>query len=208
MNSPKFTKYSSKIENCDKHKWAAVHGLRHSIARIAPAPQLPLLSLQYTRYYIQDWIIGKTSSIDFWTKAQQPINLSPIFARHWHHISICFKPFHVNQQARCLESFKTTSPMILRPSFNGLVVESYLSFLFCFAMVCRSTVRHSTVCPRPLPAKLTVIVIAGPLVLNIMTSNRFHNICPAWDGVCCSRVTFLMKDKLFHFPDFLTIKLN
>ena len=47
--------------------------------------------------------------------------------------------------------------------------------------------------------------IAGPLVLNIMTSNRFHNICPAWDGVCGSRATFLMKDKHFHFPDFLTI---
>ena len=147
--------------------------------RFAPALQLTLLSLQYTRYYIQDGIIGKTSSIDFWTKAQQPINLSPIFARHRHHISICFKPFHVNQQARCLESFKSTSPMILRASFNGLVVESYSSCLFCFAMVCRSTVRHSTVCPRPLPAKLTVIVIAGPLVLNIMTSSRFHNICPA-----------------------------
>ena len=43
---------------------------------------LPLLSLQYTRYYIQDGIIGKTSSMDFWTKAQQPINLSPILARH------------------------------------------------------------------------------------------------------------------------------
>ena len=200
MNSPKFTKYSSKIENCDKHKWAAVHGLRHSIARFAPALQLPLLSLQYTRYYIQDGIIGKTSTIDFWTNAQQPINLSPIFAKHWHHISICFKPFHVNQQARCLESFKSTSPMILRASFNGLMVESYLSWLFCFAMVCRSTVRHSTVCPRPLPAN-----IAGPLVLNIMTSNRFHNICPAWDGVCGSRATFLMKDKHFHFPDFLTI---
>ena len=93
MNSPKFTKYSSKIENYDKHKWAAVHGLRHSIVRFALAPQLPLLSLQYTRYYIQDRIIGKTSSIDFWTKAQQPINSSPIFARNWHHISICFKPF-------------------------------------------------------------------------------------------------------------------
>ena len=98
--------------------------------------------------------------------------------------------------------------MILCASFNGLVVESYLSCLFCFAMVCCSTVRHSTVCPGPLPAKLTVIVIVGPLVLNIMTSNRFHNICPARDGVCCSRVTFLMKDKHFHFPDFLTIKLN
>ena len=53
MNSPKFTKYSSKIENCDKHKWAAVHGLRHSIARFAPALQLPLLSLQCTRFYIK-----------------------------------------------------------------------------------------------------------------------------------------------------------
>ena len=186
MNSPKFTKYCSKIENYDKHKWAAVHGLRRPIARIAPAQQLPLLSLQYTRYYIQDGIIGKTSSIDFWTKAQQPINLSPIFAGHWHHISICFKPFHVNQQARCLESFKSTSPMILRASFIGLMLESYLSCLFCFAMVCRSTVCHSTVCPR----------------------NRFDNICLAWDGVSGSRVTFLMKDKHFHFPDFLTIKLN
>ena len=153
MNSPKFTKYSSKIENYDEHKWAAVHGLRHSIVRFAPALQLPLLSLQYTRYYIQDGIIGKTSSIDFWTKAQQPINLSPIFARRWNHISICLEPFHVNQQGRCLESFKSTSRMILRASFNGLNVESYLSWLFCFAMVYRSTVRHSTVCPRPLPAK-------------------------------------------------------
>ena len=205
MNSPKFTKYSSKIENYDKHKWAAVHGLRHSIARFALAPQLPLLSLQYTRCYIQDGIIGKTSSIDFWTKAQQPINLSPIFARHWHHISICCKPFHVNQQARCLESFKSTSRMILRASFNGLMVESYLSRLFCFAMVCRSTVRHSSVCRTPFASKITVIVIAGPLVLNIMTSNRFQNICPAWDGVCGNRATFLMKDEHFHFPDFLTI---
>ena len=135
MNSPKFTKYSSKIENYDEHKWTAVHGLRHSIVRFAPALQLPLLSLQYTRYYVHDGIISKTSSIDFWTKAQQPINLSPIFARRWHHISICFKPFHVNQQARCLESFKSTSPMIPRASFNCLMVESYLSRLFCFAMV-------------------------------------------------------------------------
>ena len=162
MNSPKFTNYSSKIENYDKHTWAAVHGLRHSIARFAPDPQLPLLSLKYTRYYIQDGIIGKTSSIDFWTKAQQPINLSPIFARHWHHISICFKPFHVNQQARCLESFKSTSPMILRASFNGLMVESYLSCLSCFAMVCRSTVCHSTVCPRPLPAKSLLWLLPVP----------------------------------------------
>ena len=46
-----------------------------------------------------------------------------------------------------------TSPMILRASFSGLMVESYLSRLFCFAMVCRSTVCHLTVCPRPLPAK-------------------------------------------------------
>ena len=144
---------AGRIWNWLMHKWAAVHGLRHSIARFAPALQLPLLSLQYTRYYIQDGIIGKTSSIDFWTKAQQPINLSPIFARHWHHISICFKPFRVNQQARCLESFLSTSPMILRASFNGLMVESYLSWLFCFAMVCRSNVCHSTVCTRPLPAK-------------------------------------------------------
>ena len=52
-----------------------------------------------------------------------------------------------------LESFKSTSPMIPRASFNCLMVESYLSRLFCFAMVCRSTVRHSTVCARPLPAK-------------------------------------------------------
>ena len=162
MNSPKFTKYSSKIENCDKHKWAAVHGLRHSIARFAPALQLPLLSLQYTRYYIQDGIIGKTSSIDFWTKVQQPINLSPIFARHWHHISIFFKPFHVNQQARCLESFKSTSPIILRASFNALMVESYLSYLFCYTMVCRSTVRHSIVCPPSLPAKSLLSLLPVP----------------------------------------------
>ena len=53
--------------------------------------------------------------------------------------------------------------------------------------------------PTPFASKLTVIVIAGPLVLNI---------CPACDGVCGSRATFLMKDKHFHFPDFLTIKLN
>ena len=32
--------------------------------------------------------------------------------------------------------------------------------------------------------------IAGPLVLNIMTSNRFHNICPAWDGVWQSSNVF------------------
>ena len=54
-------------------------------------------------------------------------------------------------------SLKSTSPMILRASFNGLMVESYLSCLFYFAMVCRSTVCHSTVCPR----------------------NRFHSTCPA-----------------------------
>ena len=60
----------------------------------------------------------------------------------------------------------------------------------------------------PFASKITVIVIAGSLVLNIMISSRFHNICPAWDGVCGSRATFLMKDKHFHFPDFLTIKLN
>ena len=47
--------------------------------------------------------------------------------------------------------FKSTSPMIIRPSFNGLMVGSYLLCFFCFPMVCRSTVRHSTVCPRPLP---------------------------------------------------------
>ena len=104
----------------------------------------------------------KTSSNDFWTKAQQPIKLSPIFATHCHHISICFKPFHVNQQARCLESFKSTSPMIRRASFNGLMVESYLSCFFCFAMVCRSTVRHSTVCPRPSPAKSLLSLLPVP----------------------------------------------
>ena len=185
MNSPKFTKYSSKIENYDKYKWAAVHGLRRSIARIAPAPQLPLLSLQYTRYYIQDGIIGKTSSIDFWTKVQQPINLSPIFAGHWHHISFCFKPFHANQQARCLESFKGTSPMILRASFNGLMVASYLSCLFCFAMVYRSTVRHSTVCPRPLPAKSLLSLLPVPsywiswLVIGFTTSAPPEMVCVA-----------------------------
>ena len=139
-----------------------VNGLRRSIARIASAPHLPLLSLQYTQYYTQDGIIGKTSSIDFWTRTRQPINLSPIFARH--QISICFKPLNVNQQARCLEFFKSTSPMILPASFNSLMVESYLLCLFCFAMVCRSTVRHSTVCPRPLWAYITVIVIAVPLI--------------------------------------------
>ena len=185
MNSPKFTKYFSKIENYDKHKWVAVHGLRHSIARFAPALQLPLLSLQYTRYYIQDGIIDKTSSIDVWTKVQQPINLSPIFARHWHHISICFKPFHVKQQARCLESFKSTSPMIPRASFNGPIVESYLSCLFCFAMVCRSTVRHSTVCPRPLPAKSLLSLLPIPsywmswLVIGFPTSAPPEMVCVA-----------------------------
>ena len=118
----------------------------------ASRSHLPLLSLQYTQYYIRDGIIRKTSSIDFWTKTQQPINLSPIFARHWHHISICFKPFHVNQQARSFEFFQSTSPMILGASSKALMVESYLLSLFCFAMVYRWTVRHSTVCPRPLPA--------------------------------------------------------
>ena len=51
-------------------------------------------------------------------------------------------------------------------------------------------------------------ILPVPLVLNIMTSNRFHNICPAWDGVCGSRATFFMKDKHFHFPDFLTMYLS
>ena len=170
-----------------------VHGLRRSIARIAPAPHLPLLSLQYTQYYIQDGIIGKTPSIDFWTETRQPINLSPIFARHWHHISICFKPFHVNQQARCLEFFKSSSPMILCSSFDG-------------PMVCRWTVRHSTVCPRPLLAKSLSSLL--PVPSYWISWLRFHNICPAWDGVCGRRSTFSTKDQHFHFPGFLTIKLN
>ena len=51
---------------------------------------------------------------------------------------------------------------VLRASFNGLMVESYLSCLFCFAMVCRSTVRHSTVCPRPLPAKSLLSLLPVP----------------------------------------------
>ena len=109
-------------------------------------------------YYIQSGIIRKISSIEFWTKAQQPINLSPIFARHWHHISICFKPFDVNQQARCLEFF----PMILRASSKALTVESYLLCLFCCAMVCRSIVSRSTVCPRPLPAKPLLSSLSVP----------------------------------------------
>ena len=181
MNSPKFTKYSFKIENYDKHKWAAVHRLRHSIVRFAPALQLPLLSLQCARYYIQDGIIGKTSSIDFWTKAQQPINLSPIFARHWHHISICFKPFHVNQQARCLESFKSTSPMILRASSDGLMVESYLSWLFCFVMVCRSTVRHSAWFPMPFASKILPVPSnwISWLVIGFTTSAPPEMVCVA-----------------------------
>ena len=58
--------------------------------------------------------------------------------------------------------FKSTSPMILRPSFNGLMVESYLLCLFCFAMVCRSTVCHSTVCPRPLSAKSPLSLLPVP----------------------------------------------
>ena len=62
--------------------------------------------------------------------------------------------------------------------------------------------------PTPFASKITVIVIAGPLVLNIMTSSRFHNICPALDGVCGRRSTFSTKDQHFHFPGFLTIKLN
>ena len=109
-------------------------------------------------------------------ETRQPINLSLIFARHWHHISICFKPFHVNQQARCLEFFKSTSPMILCSSFNGLMAESYLLCLFCFAMVCRWTVRHSTVCPRPLPAKSLLSLLPVPwywiswLVVGFTTS--------------------------------------
>ena len=185
MNSSKFAKYSSKIDNYDKHSERPYMGFAIRIARLAPALQLPLLSLQYTRYCIQVGIIGKTSSIDVWTKAQQPINLSSIFARHWHHISICFKPFHVKQQARCLESFKSTSPMIPRASFNGLMVESYLSCLFCFAMVCRSTVRHSTVCPRPLPAKSLLSLLPVPsywiswLVIGFTTSAPPEMVCVA-----------------------------
>ena len=58
--------------------------------------------------------------------------------------------------------FKSTSPMILRPSFNGLMFESYLLCLFCFAMVCRSTVRNSTVCLRPLPAKSLLSLLPVP----------------------------------------------
>ena len=149
------------------------------VHRAGPIVTLIIIALYSS--YIQDGIIGKTSSIDFWMKAQQPINLSPIFARHWHHISICFKPFHVNQQARCLESFKSTPPMILRASFNGLMVEPYLSRLFSFAMVCRSTVRHSTVCPRPLPAKSLLSLLpvpsywisAPPEMVSVAVEQRF-----------------------------------
>ena len=145
--------------------FALARYLVFSVGWRAWRPYLPLLPLQYTQYNIQDGIIRKTSSIDFWTKTQQPINLSPIFARHRHHISICFKPFDVNPQARCLEFFQSTSPMILRASSKALMVESYLLCLFSFAIVCRSIVRHSTVCmPRPFASKITIIVIVGPLV--------------------------------------------
>ena len=137
-----------------RRTWASPFDRAH---RAGPIVTLIIIAI-HTRYYIQDGIIGKTSSIDFWMKAQQPINLSPIFVRHW----ISFKPFHVTQRARCLESFKSTSLMILRASFNDLMVESYLSCLFCFAMVCRSTVRHSTVCPRPLPAKSLLSLLPVP----------------------------------------------
>ena len=58
--------------------------------------------------------------------------------------------------------FESTSPMILCASFNGLMAESYLLCLFCFAMVCRWTVRHSTVCPRPLPAKSLLSLLPVP----------------------------------------------
>lgn len=74
---------------------------------------------------------------------------------------------------RSTSTTKRTSPMILRASFNGLIVECYL---FCLAMVCRSIVRDSTVCmPTAFASKITIyfIVIIGPLVLNIMTSNSF-----------------------------------
>ena len=158
MNSLKFTKYSSKIENYDKHKWAALNGLRHSIVRFAPALQLPLLSWQYTRYYIQDGMIGKTSSIDFWTKAQQPINLSPIFARH--HISICFKPFHVNHQARCLESFKSSlyqsddSSRIIQWSDGWVLFVMIVLFRYglpfdCASLNCMPTPFASKILPVP-----------------------------------------------------------
>ena len=185
MNSPKFTKYSSKIENYDEHKWTAVHGLRHSIVRFAPALQLPLLSLQYTRYYVQDGIISKTSPIDFWTKAQQPINLSPIFARRWHHISICFKPFHVNQQARCLSLLKVPVRWFLAHRsivwWLSLICHDCFVSLWFAVRLCVIQLYAHALCQQN---------IAGPLVLNIMTSNRFHNICPAWDGVWQSSNVF------------------
>ena len=201
MNSLKFTKYSSKIENCDKHKGAAVHGLRHSIARFAPALQLPLLSLQYTRYYIQDGIIGKSSSIEFWTKAQQPINLSPIFARH------------SDITSRSVSNRSTSTSKLGVWSLLKVPVRWFFahhSMVWWLSLIC-----HDCFVSLWFAVRLCIIQlyahalcqqnIAGPLVLNIMTSNRFHNICPAWDGVCGSRATFFMKDKHFHFPDFLTI---
>ena len=74
--------------------------------------------------------------------------------------------------------FKSTSPMILRPSFNGLMVVLFVMFvLFRYGLPfdCASF----NCIPAPFASKITVIVIAGPLVLNIMTSSRFHSICPA-----------------------------
>ena len=53
-------------------------------------------------------------------------------------------------------------PVIFCSSFNDLMAESYLLCLFCFAMVCRWTVRHSTVCPRPLPAKSLLSLLPVP----------------------------------------------
>ena len=121
---------------------------------------------QYTQYILpiipSRWLSIKHLQSTFGRKRNNWSSChSAIFARQWHHISICFKPFDVNHQARFLESLKSASPMILRASFKGLVVESYLSCLLYLAMVCHSIVRHSTECPHPLPAKSLYIVIVG-----------------------------------------------
>ena len=185
MNSPKFSKYSSKIENYDEHKWTAVHGLRHSIVRFAPALQLPSLSLQYTPYYVQDGIISK--------------HLQLIFGRKRNNRSTC----HLFSQdaditSRSVSNRSTSTSKLGVWSLLKVPVRWFLahrSIVWWSSLIC-----HDCFVSLWFAVRLCVIQlyahalcqqnIAGPLVLNIMTSNRFHNICPAWDGVWQSSNVF------------------
>ena len=200
MNSPKFTRYSSKIENSDKHKWAAVHGF-------------PIRSRSSRRPYSYPYY--HCSILDITFKMESSIkHLQLIFGRKRNNRSTCHlfsQDTDITSRSVSNRSTSTSKPGVwsllkvpVRWFFAHHSMVSWLSLIChdCFVSLWFA-VRLCVI--QPYAPALCQQNIAGPLVLNIMTSNRFHNIGLPWNGVCGSRATIFVKDKHFHFPDFLTI---